>query len=266
MGNPGRAVAGALGPGARRAHDGGGQARPLQPPQRRPPGARGRLRPSRTRRRRGGPGRRRGAARGEPLERLGRAAAGPARAVPASRRSAAAPETSGGDGSSGSCGCRSTRRSTGEAEGERPRREALRGSGSAAATIAELLSSGTEVLAVCADASRRAGLAGLARFTALDPRPLCERCAGIAAEGLRRPAVTDYMALEHAPSLARGFDHRRPRRSAPLGPSRAPRPSPGRRLGGGAGPSGLSSTRPGRRPRWPSHWRRWRSGSPGARP
>jgi single-stranded-DNA-specific exonuclease len=91
--------------------------------------------------------------------------------------------------------------------GERPRREALRGSGSAAATIAELLSSGVEVLAVCADATRRAGLAGLARFGAHGPPPQCEHCGGTGADGLRRPAVADYMALERAPSLAREFTH-----------------------------------------------------------
>ena len=95
----------------------------------------------------------------------------------------------------------------GDGDGEQPRREALRPSGSAAATIAELISSGAEVLAVCADASRRAALAGLARFATGTEAPECERCGGRRVEGLRRPAIADYMALERAPSLAREFTH-----------------------------------------------------------
>jgi hypothetical protein len=79
--------------------------------------------------------------------------------------------------------------------------------GSAAATIAELVSSGAEVLAVCADASRRASLAGLARFGHGTPLRECERCGGSAAGGVRTPAVVDYMALERAPTLAREFAH-----------------------------------------------------------
>ena len=62
---------------------GRGQARPLQPPQRRPPRPRGGLRALQPRRRRGRLGRRGDPARGQPLEWLGRAARGPARAVPA---------------------------------------------------------------------------------------------------------------------------------------------------------------------------------------
>jgi single-stranded-DNA-specific exonuclease len=95
----------------------------------------------------------------------------------------------------------------GEAAEEPRCREALGGSGSAAATIAELLSSGAEVLAVCADASRRAGLAGLARFAPGPPPPGCDRCGGFAVDGLRAPAVVDYMALERAPGFAREFAH-----------------------------------------------------------
>ncbi|HEX8690750.1 MAG TPA: DHHA1 domain-containing protein, partial [Solirubrobacterales bacterium] len=88
------------------------------------------------------------------------------------------------------------------------RREVLRGGhGSSAAAIAELLSSGAEVLAVCADASRRAALAGLARFGEHFTRPACERCGGAVVENLRTPAVTDYLALERVPSLAREFSH-----------------------------------------------------------
>ena len=65
---------------------GRGQARPLQPPQRRPPRPRRRLRPLQPRGRGRGPGRRRGPARGQPLERLGRAARRAARALPARGR------------------------------------------------------------------------------------------------------------------------------------------------------------------------------------
>lgn len=86
-------------------------------------------------------------------------------------------------------------------------REAVRGSGSTTSLIAELLSSGAEVLAVCADASRRAGLAGLARFADQSPRATCSRCGGAVTEGLRRPAIVDYGALERAPDLAREFKH-----------------------------------------------------------
>ena len=82
-GQPGGAADGPLGAGQRRADDGGGQARPLQPPQRLPPRPRRRLRPLQPRGRGRGRGRRRGAARGQPLERLGRAARRPARALPA---------------------------------------------------------------------------------------------------------------------------------------------------------------------------------------
>ena len=86
-------------------------------------------------------------------------------------------------------------------------RETCPGSGSVAATIAEILSSGAEVLAVCADATRRPGLAGLARFSRRATPVPCERCGGFATDASRTPAVADYMALERAPSLAREFAH-----------------------------------------------------------
>lgn len=82
--------------------------------------------------------------------------------------------------------------------------------------IAELVSSGAGVLAVCADASRRAALAngatGLARFNGGAALVACHRCGdeeiarleGRAAAGL---ALTDYGALERAPELATGFEH-----------------------------------------------------------
>lgn len=90
---------------------------------------------------------------------------------------------------------------------ERQGREVVRASGSAASSIAELLSSGAEVLAVCADASRRTGLAGLARFSDRSSRVACSRCGGIAVDSLRTPAVADYLALERVPSLVREFTH-----------------------------------------------------------
>jgi single-stranded-DNA-specific exonuclease len=86
-------------------------------------------------------------------------------------------------------------------------REKVGGSGSAAATVAELVSSDAEVLAVCADASRRPGLAGLARFSARFAPTSCQRCGGFAADDSRTPAVADYVALEQAPGLAREFAH-----------------------------------------------------------
>ncbi|MEX2448907.1 MAG: DHHA1 domain-containing protein, partial [Solirubrobacterales bacterium] len=98
----------------------------------------------------------------------------------------------------------------GGAEGEGPNaspRETVRSDGSAAATVAELLSGGGEVLAVCADSSRRARFADLARFAGGDPAVRCERCGGIAIDALRRPALSDYESLERAPDLVGGFAH-----------------------------------------------------------
>jgi single-stranded-DNA-specific exonuclease len=95
---------------------------------------------------------------------------------------------------------------SGAAEGRRAR-EAIRGSGSAASTVAELVSSGAEVLVICADAARRPGIAALARFAPRSARVACGRCQGVSVEGLRSPAVTDYAALERSPSLAGEFDH-----------------------------------------------------------
>jgi single-stranded-DNA-specific exonuclease len=82
--------------------------------------------------------------------------------------------------------------------------------------IAELVSSGAGVLAVCADASRRAALAngatGLARFNGGAARIACHRCgraaisqlADRAASGL---ALVDFSALEREPELAGAFEH-----------------------------------------------------------
>lgn len=94
-----------------------------------------------------------------------------------------------------------------EAAAEPVEREVGRGGGSVAATVAELLLSGEEVLAVCGSSSRRARLAGLARFAGGEPPVACERCGGIVVDALRRPALTDYAALERAPGLAAEFAH-----------------------------------------------------------
>lgn len=95
-------------------------------------------------------------------------------------------------------------------------RQVVRGAASATVAIAELVSSGAGVLAVCADASRRAGLGngatGLARFNGGAALIACHRCSdeeiarlvGKADAGL---AVVDYAALERAPELACAFEH-----------------------------------------------------------
>ncbi|HWO46937.1 MAG TPA: single-stranded-DNA-specific exonuclease RecJ, partial [Solirubrobacterales bacterium] len=77
--------------------------------------------------------------------------------------------------------------------------------------IAELVSSGAGVLAVCADASRRAalatGAAGLARFNGGAALIACHRCGDEEIAGLRGRAasglaLTDFGALEREPELA----------------------------------------------------------------
>lgn len=95
-------------------------------------------------------------------------------------------------------------------------RRLVPGGGSANVAIAELVSSGAGVLAVCADASRRAALAngatGLARFNGGAALIACHRCEdeeiarlrGRAEAGL---ALTDFRALERDPELARAFEH-----------------------------------------------------------
>jgi single-stranded-DNA-specific exonuclease len=84
------------------------------------------------------------------------------------------------------------------------------------ATIAELVSSGAGVLAVVADASRRAALAngatGLARFNGGAALIACHRCsaetvAGLAARAKGGLALVDYVALTRAPDLAASFEH-----------------------------------------------------------
>ncbi|MBS1894484.1 MAG: single-stranded-DNA-specific exonuclease RecJ [Actinobacteria bacterium] len=96
-------------------------------------------------------------------------------------------------------------------------RVSLHGNGSSpTATIAELVSSGAGVLAVAADASRRATLAngatGLARFNGGAALVACHRCgseavAGLAARADSGLALVDYAALALAPELAAAFEH-----------------------------------------------------------
>ena len=91
-------------------------------------------------------------------------------------------------------------------------------SGNAPVTVvlAELVSSGAGVLAVCADASRRAALAngasGLARFNGGAALVACHRCGeGEIARLVTRAesglAMTDYAALGRKPQLAAAFEH-----------------------------------------------------------
>jgi len=104
---------------------------------------------------------------------------------------------------------------SGSRAGGRLRRR-VSGSAPATVAIAELVSSGAGVLAVCADASRRAalgnGATGLARFNGGAAAIACHRCGdeeiarlvGKATAGL---AIVDYAALERAPELVCAFDH-----------------------------------------------------------
>ena len=86
-------------------------------------------------------------------------------------------------------------------------RAVLASDGSGESTIAELLSGGSEVLAVCVDASRRRELAALSRFSGTAGDAQCERCGGLVIEGLRTPAVADYAALERTPDLVAEYEH-----------------------------------------------------------
>ncbi|HEX6781199.1 MAG TPA: DHHA1 domain-containing protein [Solirubrobacterales bacterium] len=82
--------------------------------------------------------------------------------------------------------------------------------------LAELVSSGAGVLAVCADASRRAalgnGATGLARFNGGAALIACHRCgdeeiARLVTRAESGLALTDYAALERKPQLAAAFEH-----------------------------------------------------------
>jgi single-stranded-DNA-specific exonuclease len=100
---------------------------------------------------------------------------------------------------------------------KRQGRTVVRRGGSAVVAIAELVSSGAGVLAVCADASRRAalaaGAAGLARFNGGSGRVACARCgpqglASLLAKADSGLALTDYPALAAAGEEAVGrFEH-----------------------------------------------------------
>ena len=122
-------------------------------------------------------------------------------------------------------------------------RRELGGGGSALAAIAELVSSGAGVLAVSADASRRAELAagagGLARFNGGAALVACHRCGAAAVAGLADRAagglaLTDYAALELAPELAADFEHV-VLVDPPRGPGDAARASLPRAAGPGGG-------------------------------
>jgi single-stranded-DNA-specific exonuclease len=88
---------------------------------------------------------------------------------------------------------------------------------SAVVLIAELVSSGAGVLAVCADASRRAGLAsgatGLARFNGGAGRIVCARCGGAALEGVLAKAGSGLALVDYATvarlggEVAERFEH-----------------------------------------------------------
>jgi single-stranded-DNA-specific exonuclease len=96
-------------------------------------------------------------------------------------------------------------------------RTVVAGAWAATARIAELVSSGAGVLAVCADASRRAGLAGgatgLARFNGGAGRVACRRCGGAALRELEAKAsgglaLTDYATLaREGGAVAAAFEH-----------------------------------------------------------
>ena len=97
-----------------------------------------------------------------------------------------------------------------------PGRRVVDGSAPATVVVAELVSSGAGVLAVCADASRRAALAngatGLARFNGGAALIACHRCGeeeigGLANRAESGLALTDYAALERRPELAEAFEH-----------------------------------------------------------
>jgi len=102
------------------------------------------------------------------------------------------------------------------AAGGSPRQMVRDAGSSPTAMIAELVSSGAGVLAIAADASRRAALAngatGLARFNGGAALIACHRCgaktvAALATRGNGGLALVDYAALAMAPDLAACFEH-----------------------------------------------------------
>jgi single-stranded-DNA-specific exonuclease len=105
---------------------------------------------------------------------------------------------------------------------EGPRREQIdRRGGAAVASLAELISSGESVLAICADAARRARLASSAadprRFGAALPRIACCRCGAESLEAALRSSsdpepgaglvLVDWTVIAQRPDAPRGFRH-----------------------------------------------------------
>ncbi|MFL5908357.1 MAG: single-stranded-DNA-specific exonuclease RecJ [Solirubrobacterales bacterium] len=103
-----------------------------------------------------------------------------------------------------------------------PRRETVdRRGGAAVASLAELISSGESVLAICADAARRAKLASSAadprRFGASPPRVSCCRCGGEQLDAVltgptEKPGqpglvLADWAAIARRPAAPRRFRH-----------------------------------------------------------
>jgi single-stranded-DNA-specific exonuclease len=103
---------------------------------------------------------------------------------------------------------------------EGARREQVdRRGGAAVASLAELISSGEPVLAICADAGRRARLASAAadprRFGAARPRIACCRCGSESIDAALQTspeagaglALVDWTVVAQRPDSPRGFRH-----------------------------------------------------------
>src|SRR4051794_19857951 len=98
-----------------------------------------------------------------------------------------------------------------------PRREAIdRRGGAAVASLAELISSGEPVLAICVDAGRRAKLASQAadprRFGAALPRIACCRCGATSLDRALQSSgaglvLVDWTVVALRPEAARDFRH-----------------------------------------------------------
>ena len=99
-----------------------------------------------------------------------------------------------------------------------PQRQVVdRRGGAAVASLAELISSGESVLAICADAARRAKLASSAadprRFGAALPRIACCRCGAESLDATLREApgaslaLVDWTAVARRPQAPRRFSH-----------------------------------------------------------
>ncbi len=96
-----------------------------------------------------------------------------------------------------------------------PTRTIVNHGSSATAVLAELVSSGERVLAVCADAARRGaiaeGAAGLARFGGGKALVSCGRCEALemsrVANGAEMLVLVDYAALTRARDVPESFGH-----------------------------------------------------------